>query len=160
MTAAETQRLQELQDAYLKAQQVYNDEAKDNYLAHTGANAGGDYQGKSAAYWQQWARDSDASLAFKKGVMDRALSAYNDYQAQLNQAAQNAFAQNNPELYAQTLQNKDKAEADAKAKVAEYAAQAANYASANSKYIIIGVVLILVIGGIWMFTRKRSKSAA
>lgn len=154
MTSAEQTQLETLQAAYDKALNAYNIELGDNYLATTGANYGGDYQGKPAAWWQEWKRASDASLATKKQIMLNAKTALDDYKAQLTQNAQNLLITTNPTQYLANQVEIEKAKAETEA-AAKIAADKVNYAAGTTKYVIIAIVVVVVVGVVLYFKYRK-----
>lgn len=156
MTQQEQDQLTDLQSKYNAALANYNQELQDyaNYgNGLQGAQAGTD-NGHNAAWWQMMFNASKGSLTAKKQVMDQASSAVAAFQLQLNQQAQNAYAQNNPQLYADIVKNKDTVTAKSAADQAAAQADAASklYMQKSTMYLIGGLCLVvLVIAGIIMF---------
>lgn len=154
MTSAETQQLSALQEAYDIALNNYNIELADNYKATVGASKGTDYNGQTAAWWQQWKKDSDASLATKKQIMLNAKAALDAYSAQLNQNAQNLLITTNPNQYLANQVEIEKAKAETEA-AAKIAADKANYAAGTTKYVIIAIVVVVVLGVVLYFKYRK-----
>lgn len=154
MTSQEQTQLNTLQAAYDAALNNYNIELSDNYKATVGASKGTDYNGQTAAWWQQWKADSDRSLATKKQIMDNAKLALDDYKALLNQSAQNLLITTNPTQYLknQTEIEIGKAQAAASAKIA---ADKTNYAAKTTTYIIVAVVVVVIIGTVLYFKYRK-----
>jgi hypothetical protein len=166
MTADEQNKLNDLQAAYDLALKNYNQEENDNYTWHqgwiqAGNTDGGVYQGKTNQQWTTGKDSSDASLALKGTILKQAKANLDDFNASLTQNALNALATSNPVLYTQAVTAKATADAQAQSDAAKAAAAAdvtktqAAFASATTKYYIIGAAVIVIVIGVIVYLKSR-----
>lgn len=166
MTPEETQKLADLQSAYDLALKNYNAEKVDNYNWYqgwgiAGNTPGGYYGGHPNEYWASGVKSSNASLELKKGLLDSTKANLDAFKKQLSQNALNALAESNPALYTQTVTAQAQADAAAQAEIekakieAENAKTKAAFVAGNTKYYIVGAVLVVIVIGVIVYLRSK-----
>jgi len=145
-TFAENQeQLNKLFTAYQTALSIYNTELSQNQQGHANQQNGVwvfPYSGARTdeGSFYNWLKQSDAALVAKKSSLDAAQLAYDTFKRQIDDSTLAQYANTNPALYADILKNKDSAEANAAALLAKQ-----NFAQKNTKYLIIGGIVIAVL---------------
>jgi len=151
MTASESQKIQELQDAFVTATNAYNLELLQNNDGKIKISNGGPWvwhwnsQPTSENDFKIWFAASTAALAAKKAAMDSAETAYKSYKETIEKRDTLTFASSNPGVFKDIETAK--------------AAAAANYASNKTKYIAVAVV-VLVVALVVVYFKFRKKKAA
>lgn len=150
MTTEQKQTLADLFNAYIKAKEAYDIEVGDNYIFRqnwiTASNYGGLVQNGDAKHWEEMMKASNESLTVKKGRMDRAYAAYETLQNDLSEADKAEFLAANPTLGLQIQ------EAEIKAKTET---DKANFMSQRAKYIIVGIVVLVVVATVLYFKFRK-----
>lgn len=165
MTEAEKTELAKIWADYQTAKKNYDIETGDNYNFRQSwitVSNGGTVGWRNAEQWYEMVQASDASLKVKKAIMETTLSDYNALYKKLSDADAAAFQAANPGIALQIQQANIEATKDLKAQ--EIAAKTdmtkANYASDNTKYIVAGIVVLLVIATVaFFYFRKKTVSA-
>jgi hypothetical protein len=157
MTAQQQAKVDELTKKYTDAKALYDIEFRENTVGHANAQSHiwqfPNGQNVDQQAFTEWINGSDASLTWKKAAMESAKKDLDEYLAQLDKAAMNEFATQNPQLYTDYLKNKDNqaaAAAEAEGKL---------FAQKSTWWIIGGIVFSVVMIGVVYFYKKYVKKA-
>lgn len=145
------EQVQSLYDEYLRRQEIFQTESANNLMFKQGMdqsaiNGTAPYNGvmNDHAWWQTMYNMSTNALPVKEDLMNQSFDSYREAKESYERAEQTQWEKDNPELTADIKKQSIKS----------------NYASKNARYLIIGATIILIIGTVFYFIRKRKKASA
>jgi hypothetical protein len=171
-TPQEKENLETLQNNYLNKKAAYEAELSYNTQGHVFVNNGNwtfpypPHAPTDETSLRNWLAISDAALPPKKASYEAAKKDYYNEVARLETKYTQTFNTLHPEQAALMQENLIKGKNEqlaiqlAAKNDADRAAAKENYASSNTKYILIGVVVLVIFVGVFYFATRPKKAAA